>query len=229
MLLNNLSNKEIKEISKTVAPKLLKQPAFMFYCKNTKDRQSFIEDFFYFFLNKWNKKEIVLTNESYDVIVSLVDIENYHSKDKGRGAAKLKRYKNPYANVQYHQGNVSYLANIVAPANIKAKIMTVYATLKYSDVVGELVDEAIKLAEENDFMIVYETFSKKAIDYMGEKGFLSAYEKQFQGTQYYETVMTYYKRDASKPAKLIDDFVPIVIDKEPGEEESEDSIAEYSE
>ena len=229
MLLNNLSNKEIKEISKTVAPKLVKHPAFMFYCKNAKNRQAFIEDYFSYFLKKWNKKEIILTNESRDLIITLVDIETYHIKDKGLAASKIKRYKNPYDNIQYHQGTVSYLANIVAPANINTKIMTIYSTLKYSDAIKTLVDEAIKLAEQNDFMIVYETFSKKSVDIMSEKGFLTAYEKQFQGTQYFETIMTYYKHDASQPVKLIEEFVPIIIDKEPGEEESEDDIAEYSE
>ena len=215
MLLKNLSSKEIKEISKTVAPKLVKHPVFMFYCKNADNRQNFIEDYFNYFLKKWNKKEIILTNDSRDLIISLVDIETYHSKDKGLGASKLKKYKNPYANVSYHQGNVSYLANIVAPANISTKIMTVYATLKYLNEVDKLVDEAIKLAEENDFMIVYETFSKKSIETMSNKGFETAYEKQFSTTQYFETVMTYYKNDFTTPAKLIKEFKPITINEEP--------------
>ena len=226
MLLNNLSGKEIKEISASLAPKLISHPAFMFYCKSGKDRQKFIEDYFNYFLHKWNKKEIVLINENRDVLISLIDIETYHSKDSGLGAAKLKRYKNPYANISFHQGNVSYLANIIAPAHIKTKIMTVYSTLAYANEVDRLVDEAVALARENDFMIVYETFSKKSNELMGKKGFEIAYEKQFSVTQYYETVMTYYEHDASKPAKLIKEFKPIIIDKEP---EETDSSAEYPE
>jgi len=218
MLLENLSNKQIKEISKTIAPKLVKHPVFMFYCKKAENRQGFIEDFFYYFLNRWNKKEIILADEEYNAIISILDIENYHGKDKGRGAATLKRYKNPYANIQYHQGNVAYLTNIVAPANINAKIMTVYSTLKNKEITEKLIDEAIKLAEENDFMLVYETFSKKSIAIMEEKGFLTAYEKLFQGTQYHETMMTYYKHDATEPAKLIEEFKPIIVKDEPQEE-----------
>ena len=219
MLLNNLSKKEIKALSEEVSPKLVSHPAFMFYCKNGKARQKFIEEFFCYFLQKWNKKELIFTNETHDIIVTLVDINEFHTKDKGVGAAKLKRYKNQYANVLYHQGNISYLAEIVAPAHISTKIMTVYATLKYSDAIEEIVDEAITLAKEQDFMIVYETFSKKSNEIMSKIGFETAYEKQFQGTQYYETVMTFYERDWSKPAKLIEEFKPIIIDKEPEETE----------
>ena len=222
MRLENLTNKQISEISKTVAPKLVTHPAFMFYCKNEKHRQSFIADYFKYFLRKWNNKEIILADENYDVIISLIDIETYHNKDRGIGATRLKSYKNPYANVSFHQGNVSYLANIVAPAHIDTKIMTVYATLKNLDITEKLVDEAVKLAQENDFMIVYETFSKKANEMMTQKGFEIAYEKQFSVTQYFETVMTYYKHDSAQPAKLIKEFKPIVIDTEPeetGEEE----------
>ena len=218
MLLNNLSRKEIKEISAVIAPKLVTHPAFMFYCKNGKMREKFIEDYFCYFLNKWNKNELIFTNESKDVIVTLVDINEFHTKkDKGIGAAKLKKYKNQYANVLYHQGNIFYLAEIVAPANINTKIMTVYATLNNADLIEDIVDEAIKLSEEQGFMIVYETFSKKSNEIMGKKGFETAYEKQFSGTQYFETVMTYYKHDWSQPAKLIADFKPIVIKDEPEE------------
>lgn len=219
MLLNNLTKKQIKEISSQIAPKLISHPAFMFYCKNGKNRQKFIEDYFGYFLNKWSKNSLVFANEGFDVIISLVDINDYHSKDKGVGASKLKRYKNQYANILYHQGNVSYLAEIVAPAHINTKIMTVYATLKYSDIVAELVDEAIAMSREQNFMIVYETFSKKSNEIMSKKGFESAYEKQFQGTQYFETVMTYYNHDWSQPAKLIEEFKPIIIDEEPEESE----------
>ena len=219
MLLNNLTKKEIKEISAEIAPKLISHPAFMFYCKNGSNRQKFIEDFFCYFLSKWSEKELIFTNETHDVILTLVDINEFHTKDKGIAAKKLKRYKNQYANVQYHQGNIFYLAEIVAPAYINTKIMTVYATLKNASIIDEMVKEAIKMSKEQDFMIVYETFSKKSNEIMAKLGFEKAYEKQFQGTQYFETIMTYYENDMSKPAKLIEDFKPIVINDEPEESE----------
>ncbi|MBR1762321.1 MAG: hypothetical protein IJ731_03020 [Eubacterium sp.] len=217
MLLNDLTNKQIKEISSVIAPKLVNHPAFMFYCKNGKNREKFIEDYFNYFLHKWNKKELVFSNENHDIIISLIDVNSYHSKDKGLGAAKLKKYKNPYANVSFHQGTVAYLTEIVAPANIETKIMTVYSTLNYADEVDKLVDEVTAIANENNFMIVYETFSKKSNEIMSKKGFETAYEKQFSGTQYFETVMTYYKNDMSEPVKLIESFKPIVITDEPEE------------
>ena len=91
MLLNDLTNKQIKEISSVIAPKLVNHPAFMFYCKNGKNREKFIEDYFNYFLHKWNKKELVFSNENHDIIISLIDVNSYHSKDKGLGAAKLKK------------------------------------------------------------------------------------------------------------------------------------------
>ena len=219
MLLNNLTSKQIKEISKTIAPKLVTHPAFMFYCKSGKDREGFIEDYFEYYLHKWNNKEIVLANESFDVIISIIDIESFRESGKGVRAAKLKRYKNPFANIVYHKKNIAYLTDIVAPGSVNTKIMTVYSTLKYADAFKELIDEAKAIAEENNFMIVYETFSKKSVDIMSKKGFETAYEKQFSSTQYFETIMTYYKHDTSNPIKLIESFKPIVIDTEPEETE----------
>ena len=52
MLLNDLTNKQIKEISSVIAPKLVNHPAFMFYYKNGKNREKFIEDYFNYFLHK---------------------------------------------------------------------------------------------------------------------------------------------------------------------------------
>ena len=210
MQLTDFSSKHIKEVCETLAPNLIRHPAFMFYCKAEKDREDFIKAYFGYFLRKW-KDEIILINESGTVLVTLVEINNYHTKDKGKGLSKLKRYKNAYANVSYHQGNVFYLTEIVAPAKINTKIMTVFSTLKNKEETNKLIDEAIELATANDYMIVYETFSKKSSEIMTDKGFEIAYEKLFQGTQYFETIMTYYSHDTSKPVKLVEEFHPITI------------------
>ncbi|MBR7060797.1 MAG: hypothetical protein IKI34_03590 [Eubacterium sp.] len=211
MQLTNLSNKEIKEISEKIAPKLLNHPFFMYYCKSEKDREGFIKDYFNYYLRKWIKSEIVLTDEGGNVIITLISIENFHSKDKGMGLAKLKRNKSAYANVTYHQGNILYLSEIVAPAKIGTKIMMIFSTLKYRDEAEELIDEAIEIAKANNYMLVYETFSKKAGEILGAKDFEVAYEKLFQGTQFFETIMTYYLHDKTKPVKLVEEFHPITI------------------
>ena len=225
MQLTDFSGKHIKDICETLAPNLIRHPAFMFYCKSEKDREDFIKAYFGYFLRKW-KDEIILINESGTVLVALVDINNFHTKDKGKGLSKLKRYKNAYANVSYHQGNIFYLTEIVAPAKINTKIMTVFSTLKNKEEANKLVDEAIELAKANDYMIVYETFSKKAGAIMVEKGFEIAYEKLFQGTQFFETMMTYYSHDTSKPVKLVEEFHPITIHDDSNEESSNEE-AEY--
>jgi hypothetical protein len=231
MLLKDLKKKEIKQISSDIAPKLMPHPAFMFYCKSEQDRLKFIEDYFNHYLKKWNNTEIILTNENHDAIITLIDIFAFAEKEKGLGASSIKKYKNPYANISFHRKNVSYLANIIAPATVDTKIMTIYSTLKYTDESNKLVDEAIKLSEENNFMLVYETFSKKSVEILTEKGFETAYEKRFSTTQYFETIMTYYRHDALTPVKLIEEFKPIVIDEEPGEtaENAQKEDAEYPE
>ena len=231
MLLKDLKKKELKQISADIAPKLTTHPAFMFYCKSEKDREKFIEDYFNYYLKKWDNSEIILINDSHDAIITLIDIFKFADKEKGIGASSIKKYKNPYANICFHRSNVSYLANIIAPATVDTKIMTIYSTLKYTDEFKELVKEAIKIAEENNFMIVYETFSKKSVEIMTEMGFETAYEKRFSTTQYFETIMTYYKHDVSKPIKLIEEFKPIVIDEEPGEtaEKAKAEETEYPE
>ena len=225
MQLTDFSGKHIKEVCETLAPNLIRHPAFMFYCKSEKDREEFIKVYFGYFLRKWSN-EIILINESGTVLVTLIDINNFHAKDKGKGLSKLKRYKNAYANVSYHQGNIFYLTEIVAPAKINTKIMTVYSTLKNKEEANSLVDEAIELAKENDYMIVYETFSKKSGSIMAEKGFEIAYEKLFQGTQFFETIMTYYSHDSSKPVKLVEEFHPISIHDD-SDEETENEEEEF--
>lgn len=213
MLLKNLKNDDVNKISGDLAMKLTTHPLFMFLCKNESLRQEFIEVYFKYYIRKWNKDDILLCDESNNSAVSLVSLKSLACKISGRGASNLKKYKNPFANILFYTGNLIYLTNIVAPENIESRIMTVYSVSKYNDSAKKLIDEAIRIADENKYMLVYETFSKKLIDYMKQKGFETAYEKQFSSTQFFETIMVYY-HDDKKPAKLIDGFKRIEIPKE---------------
>ena len=70
--------------------------------------------------------------------------------------------------------------------------MTVYSDPNGDfEVVKELVDEAVEFAKKKDITLVYDTFSKRYINYMLSKDFVVAYSKPFMETKFMETVMTY--------------------------------------
>ena len=78
------------------------------------------------------------------------------------------------------------------PGNKQAMVLTVYSDPNGKfDSLRELIAEAVDFADRENITLIYDTFSRKYIDYMQSKNFVVAYSKPFMDTQFIETVMTY--------------------------------------
>lgn len=191
MIYTKVDSKEVKSIAQAMSKKLIKQPLFMFFCQDINKRSSFIYDYFGYYLPEWAKYDTLVMNEDKSVVISLVDPKTFAYKFKGKGAHSLKRHKTS-SSVFMHRENLEDIYDILVPQTKDTRILTVYANPETDiDEVAKLVAEIIKMADEQDLTILYDTFSRKYIPLMSHFGMPVAYQKQFLNTQFVETIMTY--------------------------------------
>ena len=55
----------------------------------------------------------------------------------------------------------------------------------------QLVSEAQDLADEKQFVLVYDTFSRRLVDALENQGFSTGYQRNILDTHFIQTLMTY--------------------------------------
>lgn len=191
MIYTELEKSEVKAIAQTMSKKLIKQPLFMFFCQDITKREDFIYDYFRYYLPEWSKNETLFMNEDKSVIISMVDPRNFVYKFKGINAHRIKKNKTA-STIFMHRENLEDIYDILVPPHKDTRIIHIYANPeKDSEDIVKLVKEVLKVADEQDLTILYDTFSRKYINFMLSVGLPVAYQKQFLNTQYIETIMTY--------------------------------------
>ena len=53
------------------------------------------------------------------------------------------------------------------------------------------MSEAQDLADEKQFVLVYDTFSRRLVDALKNQGFSTGYQRNFLDTHFIQTLMTY--------------------------------------
>lgn len=191
MQLEKASTGLIKEINSTLAPKLNKDPLFMFFCPILSKRQDFINAYFNYYIYEWSRYDELLYDEKSKSLISLVDPATFEYKFKGKGAHSMKKFKTS-SNVFAHRENLEEIFEILVSPTRECRVMTLYANCDTDfDSIVMLVDEAMEIAQKNNYILMFETFSRKLISFFEAKGFSVASQKQFLNTQFIETVMTY--------------------------------------
>lgn len=189
MILEKTKKKDIEAIAQDMSNKLVKQPLFMFYCQNQAKRKSFIKDYFSYFIPLWQKEELLFSDKDNNVLISLVDPTNFEYKYKGVRAYKIRRHETS-ATVFMHRENIEDIFDILVPPSKKTMLMTIYANPERDfNRVVEVVDEIIEYANKNGISLMYETFSRKYLGFMADRGFAMNYRKQFLNTQFIEAIM----------------------------------------
>lgn len=191
MVLNKASSRDIKEINQALAPNLIKDPLFMFFSQNINKRADFIDAYLNYYIYEWSRYDTLLCDEGKQCLISLVDPDTFAYKYKGKGAIKMRSFKDS-STVFVHRENVASIVEILIPPTRESRVMTIYGNCdkNLNDIV-KLIDEAMEMAKNEKFILIYETFSKKLINLMLSKGFSIASQKQFLNTQFIETVMTF--------------------------------------
>ncbi len=191
MYINSIDKKTLREISERFGERFIKDPLFMFFCSDINKRKAFIYDYMMYYLPRFVDEETVFIDKHATAVVTLVDPNNFEYKFKGLSGQKLKKYSFS-SKVFLHKENLEEICETVLPGNKQAMVLTVYSDPNGKfDSLQELIAEAVDFADREDITLVYDTFSRKYIDYMQSKDFVVAYSKPFMDTQFTETVMTY--------------------------------------
>jgi len=163
----------------------------MFYCPARSERDKFIDKFLDYYLYSWTKYGEGYISDSGMTLASLVSTQAFEFKFKGKNALKMKTDKNA-KRILYHRNIVANITNVIVPPSINTRVLTLYGSPDHNfEDIAALVEEIQAHAKEKGFAIVYETFSRKLVDFMADKGFEIAYQKQFTNTQFFQTLMTY--------------------------------------
>lgn len=191
MYINGIYKKTLREISERFGERFIKDPLFMFFCSDINKRKAFIYDYMMYYLPRFVDEETVFIDKHATAVVTLVDPNDFEYKFKGLSGQKLKKYSFS-SKVFLHKENLEEICETVLPGNKQAMVLTVYSDPNGKfDSLRELIAEAVDFADREDITLIYDTFSRKYIDYMQSKDFVVAYSKPFMDTQFIETVMTY--------------------------------------
>lgn len=191
MYINSIDKKTLREISERFGERFIKDPLFMFFCSDINKRKPFIYDYMMYYLPRFVDEETVFIDKHATAVVTLVDPNDFEYKFKGLSGQKLKKYSFS-SKVFLHKENLEEICETVLPGNKQAMVLTVYSDPNGKfDSLRELIAEAVDFADRENITLIYDTFSRKYIEYMQSKDFVVAYSKPFMDTQFIETVMTY--------------------------------------
>lgn len=191
MYINGIDKKTLREISERFGERFIKDPLFMFLCSDLNKRKAFIYDYMMYYLPRFIDEETVFIDKHATAVVTLVDPSDFEYKFKGLSGQRLKKYSFS-SKVFVHKENLEDICDTLLPGNKQSMVLTAYGDPNGNfDSLQGLIDEAVDFADREDITLVYDTFSRKHIDYMQSKGFVVAYSKPFMDTRFIETVMTY--------------------------------------
>lgn len=95
-------------------------------------------------------------------------------------------------NILNHMEVVQNIIDIVVPEQLSKRLLTIYSAPEVPESeIERIIQESKKKAKEENFVLVYETFSKRFIETFEKAGFETGYSRQFLNTQFFQTVMTY--------------------------------------
>lgn len=188
---NSKAQVNISSLSGESARIFIKDPLFMFMCPIKSKRAEFIEKYFKYYLEKWSVTGELINTGSKNVVAVLRNPDNFVYKFPGKHGLSLRMNKYSY-NILNHMEVVQNIINIVVPEQFGKRLLTIYSTPNVSE---KEIEDIIKIckdrAEKENFVLVYETFSKRFINTFESEGFETGYSRQFLNTQFFETVMTY--------------------------------------
>lgn len=166
-------------------------PMFMLFCPQKTKRSDLADKYFSYYLKKWSENNQLLISESKKTAVTLIDPKNFKYRFSGKNSLPMKVSSCTYS-IFAHQKAVEEIVNIIIPAQREKKVLTIYGNpAENFDEIMELTKQCMKKAEDEGFVLVYETLSKKLVTAMEAQGFEIGYAKQFMNTQFFQTVMTY--------------------------------------
>ncbi len=191
MVLEKVKKQRADHIAEAFNTTMIKHPLFMYFCQKQNIRADFIKDYFKYFIPKWSRRDILLCDMEHNALISIENPDTFKFHFIGQGAARMRTYRNA-STVFVHKKNVAAIMKILIPEGMPSRVMNIYTDPQVdAESLNKLIDESKGLADKENFVLAYETFSKKFISYMQSQGFETAYQRPFMNTQFIQTVMTY--------------------------------------
>lgn len=183
--------KAVASLKENLKQSCIKEPLFMMLCPNAEKREAFMEKYFNYYLERWAKNGDLLYSASHKTAVTLIDPADFKYGFSGPHSYSLK-LSSCSGNVLVHQEEVERITDVIIPNSMPRKILTIYGDPKANlNEIIALVEKCREKAVEEEFVLVYETLSKKLIPLFEQKEFETAYSKLFLDSQFWQTIMIY--------------------------------------
>lgn len=165
----------------------IKDPLFMFLCPVKAKRAEFIEKYFRYYLEKWSREGALIDTGSKNIAAVLTNPEDFVYKFPGKNGFSLKMNRfSP--NILNRMEVVQNIIDIVVPAQLNKRLLTIYAAPEVDEQsIDRIIDFCKQKAKEENFVLVYETFSKRFVKNLRKK----ALKQDIQGSS---STRSFFKR-----------------------------------
>ena len=191
MELSHWNKKEQAPLVEFLGVSLLSHPLMMYYCPDRDKREKFITCYMERYLPRWIQTGTVLVSDPNHAVGVLLpkDAPEYRSPSKTAlsmlPGGKIQR-------IQAHRSVTRNIVGVMIPREKPVQVPTPFgnATAQKQELL-QLVSEAQDLADEKQFVLVYDTFSRRLVDMLENQGFSTGYQRNFLDTHFIQTLMTY--------------------------------------
>lgn len=188
---SKLRKRDTKALEEYLVTALGAHPLFMYYCPDRTQRQKYIEAFLNYHLPKWSKTGSILIGPKKRSAASLIAKEDFEFLISGRRALPLL-LEGGVSRIRLHRKVTRNIVSVLVPSGMPVKVLTLFGdSTKDKDDMLALVKQAAQQAKEENFVIVYETFSRRLIPDMEKLGFETGYQRNFMDTRFIQTLMTF--------------------------------------
>lgn len=191
MELSQWNKKEQAPLIEFLSASLLSHPLMMYYCPDREKREKFITRYMERYLPRWVQTGTVLVSDPAHAVGVLLpkNAAEYLSPAKTAlsmlPGSKVQR-------IQTHRNVTRNIVGVMIPREKPVRVLTLFgnATAQKQELL-QLVSEAQDLADEKQFVLVYDTFSRRLVDALENQGFSTGYQRNFLDTHFIQTLMTY--------------------------------------
>ncbi len=165
---------------------LISHPLMMYYCPDRSKREKFITRYMEHNLPHWIADGTVLVSDSAHVAGVLLpkNAPEYRTMPILTGDRTRR--------IQAHRNVTRNIVGVMIPREKPVQVLTLFGnTTAQKQELLQLASEAQDLADEKQFVLVYDTFSRRLVDALEAQGFSTGYQRNFLDTHFIQTLMTY--------------------------------------
>lgn len=186
MELSHWNKKEQAPLVEFLSASLLSHPLMMYYCPDRSKREKFITRYMEHNLPHWIEEGTVLVSDSAHAVGVLLPKNAPEYRPMPIWAGERARRILSHRNVTHN------IVGVMIPREKPVQVLTLFgnATAQKQELL-QLVSEAQDLADEKQFVLVYDTFSRRLVGELETRGFSTGYQRNFLDTHFIQTLMTY--------------------------------------